>query len=123
VIFCDVPAPVFWAIVKPWLDPVTQAKIHIVGSDFKAYLDNLIAPEYLPREYGGSCCTCPPVYDLLDSRPDIDSRSSPTLSTASLSSAVNPSSSLSSSDMSGGDQSSNSSSSSTAPAAVAQREQ
>ncbi|KAI0031553.1 CRAL-TRIO domain-containing protein [Vararia minispora EC-137] len=49
-----------WAIVKPWLDPVTVAKIDVLGSgaQVKQMLLQHIPAESLPREYGGTC-VCP----------------------------------------------------------------
>ena len=56
---------VIWAAVKKWLHPLTQQKIHILGSDFKCDLLEMIDPEQLPEFLGGSCkCnddTCPRV--------------------------------------------------------------
>jgi hypothetical protein len=44
-----------WAIAKPWLDPVTQAKIQIVGSKYQKVLKEFIPHERLPAMYGGGC--------------------------------------------------------------------
>jgi len=43
-----------WIMIKGWLDPVTAAKMHILGSDFKETLLQHIAADQLPLEYGGS---------------------------------------------------------------------
>eukprot|EP00042_Codosiga_hollandica_P012941 m.29452 g.29452 ORF g.29452 m.29452 type:complete len:256 (-) comp40552_c0_seq2:137-904(-) len=47
-----------WAIIKPWLDPVTRAKFHVLGSDFQSALLEHIDPAQLPPAYGGTC-NCP----------------------------------------------------------------
>lgn len=45
-----------WGIVKPWLDPVTVAKIDVIASgQVKAKLLEQIPKENLPVEYGGTC--------------------------------------------------------------------
>lgn len=44
-----------WAIIKPWLDPVTVAKIDILGSGYKETLLKQIPAENLPKEFGGLC--------------------------------------------------------------------
>lgn len=44
-----------WAIVKPWLDEVTVAKIEILGASYKDALMQQIPRENLPREFGGLC--------------------------------------------------------------------
>lgn len=43
-----------WALVRPWLDPRTQAKFHICGSDYAATLRQYIDADMLPVEYGGT---------------------------------------------------------------------
>ena len=48
-----------WAIVKPWLDEVTVAKIEILGASYKDALMEQIPKENLPKEFGGTCeCDC-----------------------------------------------------------------
>ena len=47
-----------WSIIKAWLDPVTVAKIHILGSSYQKELFQQVAPENLPKQFGGSC-ECP----------------------------------------------------------------
>lgn len=51
-------APVYftaiWAIVKPWMDPVTLAKVQICGHDFLSTLRSHIDDDQIPVEYGGS---------------------------------------------------------------------
>lgn len=44
-----------WAIIKPWLDEVTVAKVDILGSGYKAVLLKQIPAENLPKEFGGTC--------------------------------------------------------------------
>ena len=44
-----------WNIVKGWLDPVTVAKISILGSDYETVLRTQIPPENLPSDIGGKC--------------------------------------------------------------------
>ncbi|PHH82265.1 hypothetical protein CDD82_6514 [Ophiocordyceps australis] len=47
-----------WSVVKGWLDPVTVAKIHILGSGYKTELLKQVPAESLPKEFGGTC-ECP----------------------------------------------------------------
>lgn len=47
-----------WGIIKAWLDPVTVAKIHILGGSYQKELFQQVAPENLPKQFGGSC-ECP----------------------------------------------------------------
>ncbi|KIJ61018.1 hypothetical protein HYDPIDRAFT_169916 [Hydnomerulius pinastri MD-312] len=44
-----------WAIIKPWLDEVTVAKIDILGSGYKEKLLAQIPAENLPVDFGGKC--------------------------------------------------------------------
>ena len=44
-----------WALVKPWLDEVTVAKINILGSNYKDELLKQIPAENLPKDFGGKC--------------------------------------------------------------------
>ena len=72
--------PVLYNIVKPWLDPVTKAKIIIIekGPDATNKLQKYIDSDQLPREYGGNCSTCSnspnclPVYDCNQDNSDSD---------------------------------------------------
>jgi hypothetical protein len=48
-------APVLWAIAKPMLDPRTQEKVTILGTDYQKTLLELISADQLPAEYGGNC--------------------------------------------------------------------
>lgn len=44
-----------WAIVKPWLDPNTVAKITVVGEKFLPALTEVIDPSQIPKHLGGTC--------------------------------------------------------------------
>lgn len=44
-----------WAMIRPWLDEVTAAKIQIVGGGYKEMLLKQIPKENLPKEFGGEC--------------------------------------------------------------------
>ena len=44
-----------WAVIRPWLDEVTVAKIEIVGASYKDALLQQIPKENLPKEFGGEC--------------------------------------------------------------------
>lgn len=44
-----------WAVIKPWLDPVTVEKIDILGSGYKETLLKQVPAENLPKEFGGKC--------------------------------------------------------------------
>lgn len=44
-----------WSLIKGWLDEVTVAKIHILGSNYKTELIAQIPEENLPIEFGGTC--------------------------------------------------------------------
>jgi len=57
-----------WSVVKPWLDPVTVAKINILGSGYKETLLQQIPEENLPKEFGGKC-QCPGGCSLSDAGP------------------------------------------------------
>jgi len=50
--------PVIYNICKPWLDPVTRAKITVLKSDFKTKLAEDFDLDQLPSEYGGTCKSC-----------------------------------------------------------------
>eukprot|EP00043_Microstomoeca_roanoka_P007624 m.73573 g.73573 ORF g.73573 m.73573 type:complete len:287 (-) comp13903_c0_seq1:456-1316(-) len=50
-----------WAILKPWLDPVTRAKFHVLGSGSLSRLVEDLGPEGLPAEYGGTASYSIPV--------------------------------------------------------------
>ncbi|EDQ87653.1 uncharacterized protein MONBRDRAFT_27060 [Monosiga brevicollis MX1] len=43
-----------WAIVRPWLDPVTKRKFHVLGSNYQSTLLKYIDADQLPAEYGGT---------------------------------------------------------------------
>ncbi|TRM68650.1 CRAL-TRIO domain-containing protein [Schizophyllum amplum] len=57
-----------WGIIKGWLDPVTQEKIKILGSSYKAELIAQIGEENLPKDFGGKC-SCPGGCSLSDAGP------------------------------------------------------
>ncbi|KAH6879649.1 CRAL-TRIO domain-containing protein [Coprinopsis sp. MPI-PUGE-AT-0042] len=57
-----------WSVIKVWLDPVTVAKIQILGSGFKDELIKQIPIENLPKEFGG-LCECPGGCSLSDAGP------------------------------------------------------
>jgi len=57
-----------WSLVKGWLDPVTVAKISILGSNYKPALLAQIDAENLPKEFGGTC-SCPSGCSLSDAGP------------------------------------------------------
>lgn len=44
-----------WGFIKRWLDPVTVAKVHILGGGYEKELLAQIPKENLPTQYGGSC--------------------------------------------------------------------
>lgn len=44
-----------WNIIKGWLDPVTQAKIQILGSSYQKDLLENIDADALPSDLGGTC--------------------------------------------------------------------
>lgn len=44
-----------FAVVKRFLDPVTVAKIHVLGSGYKSELLAQIPKENLPKDLGGEC--------------------------------------------------------------------
>eukprot|EP00730_Choanoeca_flexa_P000013 TRINITY_DN10004_c0_g1_i1.p1 TRINITY_DN10004_c0_g1~~TRINITY_DN10004_c0_g1_i1.p1 ORF type:complete len:353 (+),score=38.44 TRINITY_DN10004_c0_g1_i1:87-1145(+) len=55
-----------WAIVKPWLDPVTKRKFHVLGSKYEEELFKVIDRDQLPAEFGG---TAP--YDFPNVKPGV----------------------------------------------------
>lgn len=57
-----------FSVVKRFLDPVTVAKIHILGSTYQKELLEQIPAENLPKEFGGSC-DCPGGCALSDAGP------------------------------------------------------
>lgn len=44
-----------FSIVKGFLDPVTVAKIHVLGSGYEKELQGQIPKENLPKAFGGTC--------------------------------------------------------------------
>ncbi|EFX00873.1 sec14 cytosolic factor [Grosmannia clavigera kw1407] len=57
-----------WSMIKGWLDPVTVAKIHILGSSYQKELFEQVPPENLPKRFGGQC-ECPGGCELSDMGP------------------------------------------------------
>jgi hypothetical protein len=52
-----------WAIVRPWIDPVTREKFQILGSDFMSTLSKYVDADQIPSLMGGAqtdtCWTYP----------------------------------------------------------------
>jgi hypothetical protein len=47
--------PTVWSWIKRWFDPITVSKIFILSQyDMKETLEKYIAPENIPRKYGGT---------------------------------------------------------------------
>ena len=46
--------PMIWGVMKPWFDPITAAKIKVLGADPKKVLSETIGMENLPANYGGA---------------------------------------------------------------------
>jgi len=44
-----------FAVIKRFLDPVTVAKIHVLGSNYQKELLQQVPAENLPSEFGGTC--------------------------------------------------------------------
>jgi hypothetical protein len=44
-----------FSVVKGFLDPITVAKIHVLGSGFEKELLSQVPAENLPKEFGGKC--------------------------------------------------------------------
>lgn len=44
-----------FSFIKGFLDPVTVAKIHVLGSGYQTELLNQIPAENLPKQFGGKC--------------------------------------------------------------------
>lgn len=57
-----------FSVIKRFLDPVTVAKIHILGGNYQKELLEQIPKENLPSEFGGSC-RCPGGCALSDQGP------------------------------------------------------
>lgn len=57
-----------WAVIKPWLDEVTVAKIDILSGNYKDSLLKQIDEENLPEILGGKC-SCKGGCSLSDAGP------------------------------------------------------
>ncbi|OAA64684.1 sec14 cytosolic factor [Niveomyces insectorum RCEF 264] len=57
-----------WSWITPFLDPVTVAKIHILGDNYQEELLSQVPAENLPAEFGGTC-NCPDNCKLADMGP------------------------------------------------------
>lgn len=57
-----------FAVIKRFLDPVTVAKIHVLGSGYQKELLGQVPAENLPTEFGGKC-NCPGGCQLSDAGP------------------------------------------------------
>lgn len=57
-----------FSVVKKFLDPVTVAKIHVLGSGYQKELLAQVPKENLPKQFGGSC-ECPGGCELSDQGP------------------------------------------------------
>ena len=44
-----------FSVVKGFLDPVTVAKIHVLGSTYQSELLEQVPKENLPKQFGGTC--------------------------------------------------------------------
>ncbi len=71
IIFINAPfifRPI-WAVLKPWLDPVTREKFHVYGpTGYQEMLTELIDPALLPDIYGGTL-DCSKVFAERDKHP------------------------------------------------------
>lgn len=57
-----------FSVVKRFLDPVTVAKIHVLGSSYQKELYSQVSKENLPKVFGGECA-CPGGCELSDDGP------------------------------------------------------
>lgn len=57
-----------FSVIKKFLDPVTVAKIHVLGSGFEKDLKAQIPAENLPKRFGGTCA-CAGGCELSDQGP------------------------------------------------------
>jgi len=59
-----------WAVVRPWMDDKTKDKFHVYGgSGYEEALFNVVEPQYIPVEYGGTY-ECEEVFTLNDLTPE-----------------------------------------------------
>ena len=49
---------VLWPLVKPFMDPLTVAKVHICSDGGAEQLAQFMEPASIPVEYGGQCNSC-----------------------------------------------------------------
>ncbi|KAJ7175842.1 CRAL-TRIO domain-containing protein, partial [Mycena filopes] len=47
--------PFIWSMLKPWMAKETQAKVDILGHDYRARLLDMVDAESLPSSLGGNC--------------------------------------------------------------------
>eukprot|EP00428_Durinskia_dybowskii_P077443 CAMPEP_0170354994 /NCGR_PEP_ID=MMETSP0117_2-20130122/409_1 /TAXON_ID=400756 /ORGANISM="Durinskia baltica, Strain CSIRO CS-38" /LENGTH=508 /DNA_ID=CAMNT_0010609009 /DNA_START=73 /DNA_END=1595 /DNA_ORIENTATION=+ len=45
--------PMIWGVMKPWFDPITAAKVKILGTDYQVKLHDAVGGENLPSTYKG----------------------------------------------------------------------
>jgi len=58
LINCPLVFRMLWAVIKPWLHPLTAARINILGDDYMPTLLEFIDADQLPRYFGGNCQCC-----------------------------------------------------------------
>jgi hypothetical protein len=58
LINCPFVFRALWKVVKPWLHPLTAARIEILGVDFLPQLVKLIDEDQIPKYLGGKCECC-----------------------------------------------------------------
>lgn len=46
--------PMIWGVMKPWFDPITAAKVKILGADYCKKIQEAIGAENLPSNYAGT---------------------------------------------------------------------
>lgn len=44
-----------FSVLKGWLDPVTESKIHVLGSGYQSELLKQVPRKNLPMQFGGTC--------------------------------------------------------------------
>ena len=60
VLVLNAPGFFSWifSILKSFIDPPTQEKIHILSSHYHSAVQQRLLPEWTPREWGGQCSHC-----------------------------------------------------------------